>query len=62
MDAISGQDNSIATSIAHARKLLGDDGVNLSDAEIEIVLRHVYQMAQELIDAYLKNSCQTLDQ
>lgn len=48
-----------AISIARARELLGDDGVEFSDDDVEACCQHAQLMAQELIDHCLKKHHRT---
>lgn len=41
---------------ARAMKLLAEDGVIVSEAEVKIILEFVYEMAEITVDQYLKSS------
>jgi len=41
-------------SIQRCRELLGDDGADLSDSDVDCVLRHADALAHVIVEMYLK--------
>ena len=46
--------NSEPISIAQCRQILGDEAVELSDAEVDQIRRHADAMAHVIIDVFLE--------
>ena len=46
--------NSELISIARCREILGDEAVELSDAEVDQIRRHADAMAHVIIDVFLE--------
>jgi hypothetical protein len=57
-DLVERDDAREVLPIPRCRQLLGDDAIGLTDADIDVIRRHVHAMAHTLLEVFLQQQTQ----